>query len=304
MNIKSCQSRRAFLSAVAATWAALSVGRAGAEPTPETKPSPKIIGFSKPFKQATPKETADIVAEIGWDGIECPVRANGQIEPERVEQDLPRMVDALRKVGCDVTIITTDIKGVNPLTEKVLRTAVALGIKRYRLGFWRYNESKSIPEQIAEVRNAMRELATLNKTLGLTGGYQNHSGATMFGAGVWDIYEAIKECDPKQMGICFDIGHATIEGGLSWPITARLMRPFYEAVFVKDFAWQKGPKAWVPMWCPLGEGTIDPRFFRTLKESDYDGPICQHHEYPVGEGAEMIKAMKKDLAVLKKWLAD
>jgi len=304
MSIQSSRSRREFLSAVAATWAALSAAGVGAEALPETRPSCKIIGFSKPFQKAAPALTADIVAEVGWDGIECPVRAMGQIEPERVEEELPKMVEALRKVGREVTIITTDIKGVNALNEKVLRTASALGIKRYRLGFWHYEDSKSIPEQIAEIRDAMHELTALNKALGLTGAYQNHSGAKMFGAGVWDIYDAMKDCDPKQMGICFDIGHATIEGGLSWPITARLMRPFYAAVFVKDFAWQKGPKGWIPQWCPLGEGTIDPRFFRTLKQSNYDGPICQHFEYPVGEGAAMIGAMKKDLTVLKQWLAD
>ena len=106
------------------------------------------------------------------------------------------------------------------------------------------------------------------------------------------------------MGTCFDIGHATIEGGLSWPIEARLMRPFYTAVFVKDFVWQKGPKGWRAEWCPLGDGMVHAEFFKTLKKSGYDGPISQHHEYELGKGAEMIQAMKKDLAVLKQWLAD
>ena len=39
---------------------------------------------------------AELVAEVGWDGIECPVRSKGQVEPERVEEDLPKMVEALR----------------------------------------------------------------------------------------------------------------------------------------------------------------------------------------------------------------
>ena len=44
-----------------------------------------------------PEQTADTVAEIGWDGIECPVRAKGQVLPERVEEDLPKFVEALRQ---------------------------------------------------------------------------------------------------------------------------------------------------------------------------------------------------------------
>ena len=74
----------------------------------------------------TPAET---VAAIGWDGIECPVRAKGQVLPERVEEDLPKFVEALRKRGKAIHIITTDVKNVaQPLTQKVLHTAAKLGI--------------------------------------------------------------------------------------------------------------------------------------------------------------------------------
>ena len=301
--LDSPTSRRGFLSTLGAAGAAISVLGTEALAVPETKPRNKIIGFTKPFQTATPSQTAEIVAEIGWDGVECPVRARGQIAPDRVEEDLPRLVDALKKVGREVTVMTTDIRRVDPLAEKVLRTASKLGIKRYRPAFWIYDANRPIPKQIAEIAAITRDLAALNKELGICGGHQNHSGARCFGAPIWDIYEVIKDCDPRYMGICFDIGHATIEGGLSWPTEARLMRPFYTAVFVKDFEWQKGVKGWELTWCPLGDGMVHPEFFQTLKKSGYDGPISQHHEYKLGTRAEMIKAMKKDLAVLKQWLA-
>ena len=66
-------------------------------------PAPRwpIIGFSKPFQTLGPEQTADTVAEIGWDGIECPVRAKGQVLPERVEEDLPKFVEALRQRGSE-----------------------------------------------------------------------------------------------------------------------------------------------------------------------------------------------------------
>ena len=37
----------------------------------------KIIGFSKEFQTLNAEDIADIVAEIGWDGIECFVRPKG-----------------------------------------------------------------------------------------------------------------------------------------------------------------------------------------------------------------------------------
>jgi hypothetical protein len=40
-----------------------------------------------------------------------------------------------------------------------------------------------------------------------------------------------------------------------------------------------------------------------LKNSAYAGPISQHHEYELGDVPAMTAYFKKDLAVLKTWLA-
>jgi sugar phosphate isomerase/epimerase len=263
----------------------------------------KIIAFSKPFQNLSFDDTADVVAQVGWDGIECPVRAKGHVVPERVEEDLPKMVEALKKRNCDVSLITTDIRSPSsPFAEKVLRTASTLGIKRYRLSYWKYDVGQPIPAQLESIRSELRDLAALNKELGIRGGYQNHSGSDYVGAPIWDIYSLIKDLDPKHLGVCFDIGHATLEGGHSWPIEARLMEPHYTAVYVKDFFWKKGAKGWTAEWCPLGEGMVSKTFFQRLKQSSFQGPISQHHEYEIGSGAPMIRAMQRDLQVFKEWL--
>ncbi len=98
-----------------------------------------IITFTKPFQNIAFDQTADVMAEVGFDGIECPVRKKGQIEPERVGDELPRLHEALKKRGVDLTLLTTDIVKVDALAEKVLRAASALGVRRYRLGYWHYD---------------------------------------------------------------------------------------------------------------------------------------------------------------------
>ena len=133
MNTPDSLTRRRFLQTSTLAAAALAGPRLEAAPA---EPKWKIIAFSKPFAQLSPDDTADLVADIGWDGIECPVRAKaGQIAPERVEEDLPKMVEALKKRGKEVTIVTTEITKIDPLAEKILRTTAKLGIKKYRLGF-------------------------------------------------------------------------------------------------------------------------------------------------------------------------
>jgi sugar phosphate isomerase/epimerase len=142
--------------------------------------------------------------------------------------------------------------------------------------------------------------------VGIQGGIQNHSGQDYFAAPVWDAYEVIRALPAADIGIAFDIGHATLEGGLSWPIQARVAEPRYSVVYVKDFRWEKQERSWRPVWCPLGQGMIGgPRFFTTLAKSRYDGPVCQHHEYEMGKtSAEMVVHFKRDLQTLRDWLND
>jgi sugar phosphate isomerase/epimerase len=292
-------SRREFLATttLALGAAALRVSAAEAKRFP-------IIGFTKPFQKTSYEETADIVAQVGWEGIELPLRKKGQIEPERVEEELPKLHEALKKRGLTIGIVTTDI--VDPSTphaEKVLRTARALGCTRYRLGFNRYQSDASPIAQLNELKPAFRDLAAMNKAIGIQGGIQNHSGAGYIGCAIWDIFEIVRELDPAALGVCFDIGHATLEGGLSWPVEARLMEPWFTCAYVKDFAWQKDEKkGWVPKWGPLGEGMVKREYFAWLKKSSYRGPISSHVEYLEGSGPEQIAQIKKDCETLKSWL--
>ncbi len=298
-------NRREFLAAgvLAGGAIGLAAGESSATAGSEGLRFP-LIGFSKPFQGYTSGQTADLVAEVGWDGIECPVRARGQIEPERVADDLPAFVELLRRRGLDVPLVATDITSMKSLhAEEVLRTLSRLGIRRLRLGFLSYPATGWPPDRLKEIGPALRDVANACRDLGLQAGFQNHSGARSVGAPVWDVFSLVQDLDPRHIGFCFDIGHATVEGGLSWPVEARLVEPFLTAVIVKDFYWKKEGGDWKDTWCPLGEGMVDRRFFDWLKATAYKGPICQHHEYPLGDRSQRIARFQNDLKVLRQWLA-
>ena len=123
--------RRQFLGASLAT--AASVGLSGklasAADTASTA-SPEICVFTKFVQSMSFDDMAEAIAEIGLDGVEAPVRNKGYVLPERVEDDLPKHQEAVKKHGLKTTMITTDVLGLDqPHTEKVLRTAAGLGIK-------------------------------------------------------------------------------------------------------------------------------------------------------------------------------
>ena len=57
----------------------------------------EICVFSKPLQHLGFKQLAAEVSRMGFDGIEAPVRPGGHIEPERVPEELPRLIEALRE---------------------------------------------------------------------------------------------------------------------------------------------------------------------------------------------------------------
>ena len=293
-------NRRHFLAAgTAATVALVSSPALLAAGNPSQRN--KLIGFTKPVDPLSPEETADVVSFAGWDGVELGIRSkSGHVKPDRVEEDLPKMADALKKAGKEITIATTEVTEVNALNERVLRASAKLGIRIFRLGFFKYDKTTPFPRQLAEVRSRLKDIAALAKELGMTAGFQNHSGSDYVGAGIWDTWSLIN--DLPSVGFCFDIGHATIEGGLSWPNEARLARPHFAAVFAKDFIWQKTDGQWKVEWVRFGEGMVNRAFFKWLKESGYTGPVCQHHEYAHGKGDVLRQNLKRDADVLRGWL--
>src|SRR3954470_25031962 len=121
MNSKT-SSRRDFIARTALASVAATVGFPSiAAEVPAKKY--KIITFSKPFRELNAKQTADLVAEVGWDGIELPVRAKDeQVLPEKADEELPKFVEALRAAGGrEVSLVTTDITEANARAEKLLR---------------------------------------------------------------------------------------------------------------------------------------------------------------------------------------
>src|SRR3982074_2017906 len=60
-----------------------------------------------------------------------------------------------------------------PRTEDILRTAKKLGVGFYRLGF--IDRQSDVARQISEIKAQLKDLAAMNKQIGIGGLLQNHS---------------------------------------------------------------------------------------------------------------------------------
>ena len=84
-----------------------------------------------------------------------------------------------------------------------------------------------------------------------------------------------------------------------------MIQPRVDTVYVKDFQWTDEKK---PTNVPLGEGRVEREFFELLRKSGFDGPVSLHEEYLDHRDPSLVPqhlaAIKKDLATLRRWLAN
>jgi sugar phosphate isomerase/epimerase len=314
-------TRRQVLAAAAATGVAHALPPYTSAQTTEPKPSRKIeiSLFSKILQWTDIKEAAAIAKDLGFDAMDLTVRPKGHVLPERVETDLPQAVETVRRAGLHVSMISTEIASIaSPYAEAMLKTASALGIRHYRWGGLTYKGSRSIPEQLDALKPQVRSLAALNQKHRICGMYHTHSGPNMIGGPVWDLWLLLQDLDPQWIGMNYDIGHATVEGGYGgWETSAQLAKDSMRGIALKDFRWPaakpgvkagSGPKQYEPEWCPIGEGIVDFReFFSIATANGFSGPVQMHFEYTSLGGAEnggktlrlpkpqLIAALRKDI---------
>ena len=311
---RSILSRRSFVAGAAA------LGLLGSVRVPASTTKPKrtskwaLTLFSKHLQWMEYDRLADALAELQFDGVDVTVRPGGHVLPENVEDDLPRITEAVRNVGLDVMMITTRISDPDDAaTEAILKTASALGIGYYRIGSWRYDMDRDILPQLHEWNAKLETLSGMNEHYNTRAGYHNHSGHNYIGAPMWDIYEMMKGVDRKWVGCNLDLAHAIAEGGYgAWEINFKLLADRVKMCAVKDSLWvKKGEGEWRMTHPAVGQGmTPWPRALRMLKESGFSGPFSMHFEYPISGDSEkekqrnLLDYIRRDRQVFWGWLQE
>jgi len=223
-------------------------------------------------------------------------------------------VKAANEAGVACEMMVTNITGTqNQRDYDLLAMARSLGIKSYRTGGLRYDEHIPAMTTLEQYRDQLAALAEWNREIGITGMFQNHSGEKRLGAAVWDLYFVLKDLDPDYMGCQFDIRHAVTDGGLMWPDSFRLIKPYIRSLVFKDFKWVEVKDKWKFVSTPIGQGMVDfKRYFRMLKDASMNCPVSLHLEYGLGGAekgrteltvpeAEVLNAIKQDVDTIKRF---
>jgi L-ribulose-5-phosphate 3-epimerase len=274
---------------------------AAAVPVTAAAPRPQIVIFSKHLPKLDWAQVGAKAKDLGFEGVDLTVRPKGHVLPENVATDLPKAVDAIRKAGMSVPMITTDLKSADdPAARPTFEAMKKAGITLYKPGYIRYEKDKPVLEIAAKGTKDYRGLIALGQEYGAVAGLHNHSNDD-FGEAVWD-YKAVLDPIPASVaGYYFDPAHAAVEGAYyGWRVSLGLVTEppgRLKMVAIKDFQWVQKNGRWQPEWCPLGKGVVDwPVVMKAIAASGFSGPMTLHSEYP---GGEEYDAIARDLAFLK-----
>ncbi|HEC41361.1 MAG TPA: sugar phosphate isomerase/epimerase [Bacteroides sp.] len=270
-----------------------------------------VCTFTKPLQFLGYEDLADILAESGMDGADLGVRMGAHVEPERVEDELPRAVEVLGSRGIQVPMMVTRINDpADPTAEPVLKTASEQGIGIYRMAYYKYDLQLGIEKNLEINKSKLKGLAEINEKHKIHGAYQNHNGRYV-GSPVWDLWILLKDLDPQWTGCQYDIRHAVAEGANSWTLGIELLKKHIKCVVVKDFKWEKINGKWKMVNVPLGEGMVDfDEFLGYLKNFSFEGPVDIHCEYPFFDSKDKsltleqkrkaaLSYMKKDVEFIR-----
>ncbi len=249
--------------------------------------------FSKPWKTMPLPELARHISELGFTGVELPVRPEFQVEPENVTEGLPEAA----KVFADHGVAIESIAG--PTDEPTIAACAEAGVPMIRICLPIGEDGYLATE--ARYRREFDELAPVLEQHGVAVGIQNHCNnqvATSVG-----VMRIIGDLPPGQFCAVWDPAHNVVAG----EIPEQAIDIFWShlgMVNLKSPWWMRanGPEAeraeWRLLWTSGRQG-IAPweRVVELLKARGWEGPVCLTAEYSDHDAVDRLIA--DDLAFAK-----
>lgn len=248
--------------------------------------------FTKPWPDLSLDELGVLVAGMGFDGIELPVRPGYQVEPESAAALLPKAAEALKKHRVEI------ISVAGPSTEAMIRACGEAGVPILRI-MLPIPKDMDYLSRIDQARREWEVLLPVLEASGVTLGIQNHKGRFLTHA--MHLHHALLGYDPKHIGAVWDAAHNTFAGEEP-ELALDVVWPNLCLVNLKNGLWERkgedelGVTQWKSRWVPGHEGICDwPRVIGELKRRGYSGDVCLTAEYSDKTPDEVEKLTTEDL---------
>ena len=254
--------------------------------------SERIISvFTKPWRTLSPQELAEHVAELGFNGIEFPLRDGYQVEPKNAESAFPAFVETMRRNGIAVA------SAASGTSENIFAALQAGGVDLLRI-MADVDPKKSYLECESEWAEKLYALLPLCEKYGVRVGVQQHCGAFVFNT--MELRRLLEKLDRRYIGGVWDAAHS----GLAGEDPARTLDIIWDYLYLINFknAYFKrredAPPRFEPYFTTASDGFSDwDRAVGYALERGYGGAFCMPAEYTDHANTDAYAA--QDLIYLK-----
>jgi len=252
--------------------------------------------FTKPWRTPVP-ELGKFVSDLGFDGIELPVRPGFQVEPENVAKGLPRAARQLADFGLKICSVA------GPTDEATIAACAEAGVPVIRV-MGKVGKEGYLAAEAALIRE-YESLVPLLDRHGVKIGLQNHCDRCIANAA--GLRRIVERFDPKHVGAVWDPAHCALNGELP-ELAADIVWSHLCMVNLKNAIWTRAnpPEAevakWKKHWTGGRQGLASwPDVAVELKKRDYQGVVCLTAEY--SEEGAVDRLIAEDIVFAKSLLA-
>jgi sugar phosphate isomerase/epimerase len=249
----------------------------------------KFAVFTKPWPTEPIPELAKLVAGLGFEGAEIPVRPGFQVTPGNVGKMLAELVSVFADHGLKVVSIASSLE------EPIFAACAEAGVSMIRI--MGQIERGAYLQSEKALRAQLRGVVPLCERYGVRIGVQEHYGDNVSDA--FALRSLLQGLDDRWITAIWDAAHDALAGidpetGLDvvWDRLAmvNLKNAYYERT--------NGPEAEAAEWhrhfTSGSQGLASwPRIAAELRRRDYSGPICLTAEYE--EPADVAGLCRQDL---------
>ena len=266
----------------------------------------KFIVFTKPWKNISLEELGEFVKNMGFDGVEYPLRDGYQVQPSDGVAGVKKLAGVLGGFGLTVESIaggldvkfTSDNK-VAGINESLFAACGEAGVKIIRIcqGLDRNIE---FFENLAQIRRTYDAAVPYCEKYGVTVGVQMHCDACITSSA--ETYILLKDYDPKHIAAVWDSGHNGLTGvepqfALDTVWDMLCMVNFKAAYWKLKHGPERDEAKWDSYWttgrhaCGSWRDAVN-----HLKKRGYQGVVCMPAEYSDEPNVEKYTA--EDLAYI------
>ena len=247
--------------------------------------------FTKPWKLEL-EELARHIKQLGFDGVELPVRPGYPVTPENAAMELPRAAQILGAHGLKIASVA------GPTDEKTFAACQAAGVPIVRICVG-MREGEGYLAGESRLQREYEQMLPLLEKYGVTLGLQNHYGNRDV-CNAMGLRHLMEGFSPKQIGAVWDAGHNGLEGeapesaiDIVW---SHLCMVNLKSAYWKQHDSPDAPaQVWKPEWTTAQHGRANwPRVAAELKKRGYNGVICLTAEYT--HEADVDRYIAEDIA--------